>query len=138
MAAPKNTKSNKDVEPISAADELEKEISDEELLADLPELRSPERLRIRHRNRIMSAYFKAERNGLISDSEEGEDEDLKGEKLEVMFEFLADVDDFAESIAIDLDAYVEWAEKNSSNYPAYMALMRRYVSAVGESNGSSS
>src|SRR5690606_13564389 len=98
----------------AAASELEHELNDDEILADLPELRPPHRLRLRHRNRIMAAVFRAERKGLISE-DDGENalDERNPEQMEAMLEMLADIDEFAESIAVDKDAYVSWAEKNS-------------------------
>lgn len=144
MATKNTTKKTADekpeVEEVSeAAEEVDRELSDEELLADLPALRPPHRLRLRHKNRIMGLFLKARREGLLEKLEGGDDKEKDDlSTLEPVFKLLEDVDDFAESIAEDEEAYIAWAEANSDNYPAYMAIMNRYVSAVGESKSSAS
>lgn len=105
----------------------------DELLADMPELIAPERLRLRHRNRLMGIFLRADADGTLMGG--GEVRDPK--KLESMLNMLGEVDEFAESIALDKEAYAEWSIANGDNYNVFSALLQRYASAVGESAGSS-
>lgn len=171
---PPGAKKPQDRKP-PAAKALEQELTEDELLADLPELKAPGRLRVRDRNKILTLSFKlsafTEDNDVdystlkkadlvaeIDRRNENRDEDEKittaGEKNEdlvaaleaddnsihleaddprmpLMLDVLADVDEFAESIAVDKEAYVEWSL--GKGYEVFSALLSRYASAVGES-----
>lgn len=125
---------------MSAADELEATLSEDELLADMPALIPPAKLRIRQRNTIMKLAFRM--RDVIPDSEDGavsvdlDLDSLGDEELGKLLDAMADIDDFAESIAIDKAAYAEWAQ--GKDYEVFSALLSRYSSAVGESNSSAS
>lgn len=108
----------------SAEDVLETELDIEELLADLPELKPATRLRARDRNKVLAII--AAREDLEAPGEESGTADMVG-----LLDIAAEVDEFAESIAVDRDAYVAWAE--GANYRQLLAILSRYGAAVGES-----
>lgn len=112
---------------------LQPVINEDELLADLPTLTPPTKLRPRVRNKIMKMAAKL--SALAGDDGEINIE-VGDANFDTMLDVLADVDEFAESIAIDLEAYVAWSEQSS--YEQLSALLTRYASAVGESTSSSS
>lgn len=122
-------------------------VDDDELLADLPELVPPTKLRPRQRNVIMKLALGMRElvkrvKGITSDDlDDAEDvsidmESLGDEDLGAVLDVFADIDEFAESIATDPKKYIEWSQKSS--YDQLSALLSRYSSAVGESTGSSS
>lgn len=128
----------------SAADELEAILSEDELLDGMPELKAPNRLRVRERNKILTLSIKL--NAFRSDDEQQAD-DADGDdaaaaitmnaddpRMPLLLDVLADIDEFAESIATDPVAYVEWSI--GKGYDVFTALLMRYASAVGESSGS--
>lgn len=126
----KKAATEKVAEPeVSAEDILENELRTEELLADLPELRPPHRLRLRHRNQIILVVARAEESGAIDAISSGS---TSLSSFTPVMNMLAEIDEFAESIAEDKEAYAEWAEKNATNYDAFLAIMNRYSRAVGE------
>ena len=125
---------------MSAADELEATLSEDELLADMPSLIPPAKLRIRQRNTIMKLALSL-RDLMPDDGDEAVSVDLdldnlEGADLEKLLDAMADIDDFAESIALDKTAYAEWSQ--GKDYEVFSALLSRYSSAVGESNSSAS
>lgn len=127
------------------------DLSDDELLADMPELIPPTRLRIRQRNKVMAlaiglrSFAKKPADGdakPVDDGESEEDEafdldldDLTDEELEKFLGVLASIDEFAQSIAVNEAEYVTWAE--GQDYDVFSALLSRYSSAVGKSKRSS-
>ena len=60
--------------------------------------------------------------------------DADDPRMPLLLDVLADVDEFAESIAADPAAYVEWSL--GKGYEVFTALLMRYASAVGESTAS--
>lgn len=118
----------------AAEAELEQRLSVDEILADMPELRAPEKLRIRHRSQLMSIFLRADEQGILTGGEQISDIS----KIEGMLTLLSEVDDFAESIAVDKEAYERWSIANGDNHEAFVAILTRYASAVGESIGSAS
>lgn len=118
------------VQPIepSAEEAHERELAEEDLLADMPALREPHRLRVRHRNRILRVALHA--SGL--DIEAATSEDADPEAQIALLELLADVDEFAESIAVDKEAYAAWSESKSDKYDVFMAILNRYAVISGE------
>jgi hypothetical protein len=125
-----------------AEDILEEEIAKEDLLADMPALKPPTKLRLAQRNRLSILLMDS---GLIDEedddaSDEDEDFDYRNPehraKIKDMLGLAAAIDEFAESIALDQAAYVEWAE--GKDVDVFLAIFQRYTSAVGESNGSAS
>jgi hypothetical protein len=132
---PEDVKQPQDHKP-TAEERLEEALSADELLADLPELKAPEKLRIRDRNKVYTILLGS---GLIDDDGDvdlgdAEDKKLDFEKVTKTFEMAAQVDEFAESIAKDPDAYIAWSE--GKGHEVFFALLTRYASAVGESAGS--
>jgi len=133
-------KTEEEVEPVelSAEEVREAEIEEEDLLADLPPMRKPERLRIRQKNALKtigirhSKHLQALRDAIENDT------DIPEEAAIGLLDLAADVDEFGESIALDKAAYERWSEKNADNIDVFVALLNRYMSAVGESNGSTS
>jgi len=114
------------------APETEPEVTEDELLATLPQLTPPHKLRLRQRNKIMA--MAARLNGLTDD--DGGIEVEPGDPAFVeLLDVLADVDDFAETIATDSAAYIDWS--HTASYEQFGALLTRYASAVGESAASS-
>jgi len=122
-------------------------VDDDELLADLPELVPPTKLRPRQRNVIMKLALGMRElvkrvKGITGDDlDDAEDvsidmANLGDEDLGAVLDVFADIDEFAESIATDPKKYIEWSQKSS--YDQLSALLSRYSSAVGESTGSSS
>lgn len=108
-------------------------IPEDELLATLPELASPLKLRLRQRNRLMKLALSL-RSLVPEGAEEIDTDNLADEDLVRLLDVLADVDEFAESIAVDKEAYVAWAQ--AASYEHFTAILGRYSSAVGESSGS--
>ncbi len=132
MSAPTGTKKPQDRKP-KAADQLEDILSEDELLADLPELKAPGKLRVRQRNVIMAIALKL--RAFTGDDEDGSiDLDEDDARLPLLLDVLAQIDEFAESIAVHPDEYAAWAE--GKDYEVFTALLSRYSSAVGESTAS--
>ena len=51
---------------------------------------------------------------------------------EALLEFLAEADDFFESIALDHDAYVAWSTGLKNSEQIFGALLGQYQAALGE------
>lgn len=132
MNAPEGAKKPQDHKP-SAAQQLEDSLSDDELLADLPELKAPGKLRLRQRNQVMKIALKL--RSFTGDAEGEFELDEDDPRLPALLDILAEVDEFAESIAASRDDYSAWAE--GKDYEVFTALLSRYASAVGESTASS-
>jgi hypothetical protein len=119
------------------------DLAEDEVLADMPTLVPPTKLRVRQRNKVMKlaiglrSFVPEKPEGADGDEVEGElDLDsLSDDQLEKFLDVLADIDDFAESIAVDKEAYVAWSE--GQDYDAFTAILGRYSSAVGKSSSSS-
>ena len=114
------------------APETEPEVTDDELLAGLPELIAPTKLRLRQRNKIMAM---ANRLSALTDADGQINIEVGDPSFTELLDVLADVDDFAEAIAVDSSAYIEWS--HTASYEQFGALLTRYASAVGESAASS-
>lgn len=128
------------------AEELhEQQLEQEDLLADMPKLRPPHRLRLRHRNPLLDILLDS---GLMDDVDEDdeaeEDEELDFSnpehraKIKDFMRTAAAVDDWAESIAEDPVAYAAWAEEHSDSPDVFLAILAIYANASGKSNGSAS
>lgn len=107
----------------TAIESLDEKLRDDEILADLPELKDPIKLRIRERNTLLELVMRAD---VMTKDENADEVDAKMAALELM----AGIDEFAESIAVDKNAYVEWAEVQG--YDAFLALLNRYSAALGK------
>lgn len=111
------------VDEKSALEVLDEKLRDDEILADLPELKDPIKLRIRERNVLLELVMRAD---AMSKDENADEVAAKMAALDLM----AGIDEFAETIATDKNAYVEWAEAQS--YDAFLALLNRYSAALGK------
>lgn len=111
------------VDEKSALEVLDEKLRDDEVLADLPELKDPIKLRIRERNVLLELVMRAD---AMSKDENADEVAAKMAALDLM----AGIDEFAETIATDKNAYVEWAEAQS--YDAFLALLNRYSAALGK------
>ncbi len=152
MTTPKTPKAQKPTEapeptPSEQVDaDLERREQIEELLKDLPTLRDPKRFRIRHRNAFHRLFQSAQKSGILDDLADARGEDgtvdldvTEAEALDItlrLTEFIADIDEWAETIADDPEEYAAWAESHSDDVDVFMALFSRYQEALGESNSS--
>lgn len=123
----KNNAPAKADEP-KALQERDNAIELSELLSDMPELRAPEKLRVRHRNQLARLAMKLASANIHEAVEKNKD--LTDEQVDIMLDVMADIDDFAESIAYDADAYADWSAGKELKH--FMAIFDRYASAVGE------
>lgn len=126
----------------TAAD-VENDAARDELLADMPALTPPNRLRPRARAALRAILIDATAKGLFEKNEDGEvvidthEGRITPEEAEKVknFDLLAvEVDEFAESIAVDADAYAEWSAGKGPEFG--FAILARYQDALGESTGS--
>jgi len=107
----------------------------EELLADLPPLRPAITFRMRHRNDFQNLLLDAAKSGAFDEDTEGPleyDETRKEdiERLQKLNEFVAQIDEWAETIAEDPEAYAVWAQGKTHDH--FMALFMQYRDALGE------
>ncbi|WP_136057239.1 hypothetical protein [Microbacterium sp. K24] len=112
-----------------------------ELLADLPPMRPATRFRVRHRNDFANLVLDAAKSGAFAGEDSGplefdsaKPEDI--ERLQKLNEFVACIDEWAETIADDPEAYAEWSEGKTHDH--FMALYITYRDALGESKSSAS
>lgn len=117
--------------------ELEQEQKElrERLLADLPALRPAVTFRMRHRNDFQNLLLDAAKSGAFDEDTEGplEFDDSRFEDIEriqKLNEFIACIDEWAETIAEDPAAYAEWAQGKTHDH--FMALFMEYRDALGE------
>lgn len=111
----------------------------ETLLADLPPLRPAITFRMRHQNAFQNLLLDAAKSGAFDEDTEGPleyDENRKEdiERLQKLNEFVACIDDWAETIAEDPVAYDKWAQGKTHEH--FMALFIQYRDALGESRSS--
>jgi hypothetical protein len=110
-------------EPTEAEVAHEATLNADELLADLPKLKEPTKLRLRERNRLLTLMFNSQ--ALAEDGKiDGRDEQL------AILDLMAGIDEFAESIAVNQEEYVVWAEGRT--YEAFIAILDRYAVALGK------
>lgn len=133
--------------PSEEVDEmLEVEELRQKYLGDLPDgvLLPPHRFRISQRHAFQNLVLNAIKDevfeGLEPDDEgtielDGKVNPEDIEKIQKVNAFLASIDEWAESIAIDKDAYVKWSEGKVTDH--FMVLFRWYRVALGESQSSS-
>lgn len=145
MTTPKNTpkkpqdhKAPKPSEVIEADDE-QRELR-EELLAELPALRPARRFRLSHRNAFTNLTLDAAKSGAFDEGDGQLEFDPKNpediDRLQKLNAFVASIDEWAESIADDPDAYALWAEGKTQEH--FVALYVQYRDALGESSSSES
>lgn len=106
------------------------DLEQETLLLDMPRLKSPERLRIGEKNVLMNLVLDSDLMNRLSDT----DGEMTPEETRSALSLIAGVDEFAESIAENRDAYVKWAE--GKDYDVFVAILTRYTSALGKSESS--
>ena len=128
----------KTVKPSDAIDEeLEAKELRAELLADMPSLRPAHKFRLRHRNAFKNLTFEALKKGVFEGDlnyDMSKPEDI--ERYQAMQSFVESIDEWAESVADDPDAYAEWAEGKTEE--TFIALFVTYREALGESSSSDS
>lgn len=131
---PKAAKPEPKPSEIIEAEQEQQELFDE-ILKDLPTLRPAARFRLRHRNAFTnltldaakSGAFDAETDGML-EFDPSKPEDI--ERLQKLNAFVESIDAWAESIAEDAAAYVEWSEGKTQEH--FMALYVTYRDALGE------
>jgi hypothetical protein len=116
-------------------DRLEREAARQELLSDMPELTPAARFRPAQRNTFTDLSLTAMEKGVF---DRGIEFDLKKkEEIARYREFMAfveSIDAWAESIAIDKEAYAEWAEGKTEEH--MFAILAWYQDQMGESTRS--
>lgn len=120
----------------SAAELHEERLAREELLAGMPELKPAHKLRIRDRNKVAAIIFNTSLFDRAEELEGVDESELSKDDIADMLEVAAQIDEFAESIAVDREAYIEWAA--GKDYDVFFAILDLYGSAVGESKRSAS
>lgn len=125
----------------SQKEQHEARLERETVLADLPELVPPHKLRFRDKAKFRAVMLDLFASGLIDEEEHDDGEDISIEfdasdieKIKVMDDLCATIDEWAESIALDKHAYVEWS--GGKGYDEFFAILNRYQDALGESTGS--
>lgn len=107
-----------------------------ELLRDLPALRPARRFRLGHRNRFHDLLLEAQKSGAFDRDDMEYDlsvpEDI--EDFQKLQKFVESIDEWAETIAEDAEAYALWSEGKTEEH--FLALFTRYKADLGESNGS--
>lgn len=145
MATKKTVSSVPDSTNSESAKELETQMEQQDLLADIKGvLPAPEKLRIRHQNTLVKLqlelmpvfekmYQRDEDGEVLRDSDGNalvaENSD-KTEGFMALADMAAAVDEWAESVATDKDAYVEWAGGKSADY--FLAILSYYRTTSGE------
>lgn len=124
--------------PSETVDEqLDQDALRAELLADLPELLPAHRLRARARAGFDRLIMHAtvgnvfRKDGMLS-FDLNKPADV--ERYDAFLEFVAEIDEWAETIAIDPEAYADWSAGKDGE--VFMALFMEYQRALGESRGS--
>lgn len=123
--------------PSELADQkIEREELRRELLADLPPLRPAYRFRLRHRNAFANLSLEAMKSGAFDrDTLEYDLTDPADiEDFQKLQKFVESIDEWAEGIAEDPNAYAEWSEGKTEEH--FMALFATYQAELGESRGS--
>lgn len=110
----------------------ERRLEQEALLVDLPALREPHRLRVRHTNRLLRIIAEIQPFMKDEDGDEDSDEsvDFNDPRVKATLDMTEKIDEFAESIAVDPDAYIAWSEGKKPRH--FMALLNRYSEALGK------
>jgi hypothetical protein len=137
-AAAKTPKPSEVVDAEQEAAELRAE-----LLGDMPVLRPPHRFRLGHRNAFTNLTLDAAKSGAFDGNGDGDgmlEFDLTKpgdiERYQKFADFVASVDDWAETIAEDKDAYAEWSEGKTEEH--FIALYMHYRDELGKSRSSES
>lgn len=115
--------------------EQEQEATEAELLAGLPKMAEPHRLRMRQKNMLkriafaFGPFFEALRATADEDGVTHANL-LAPDDYEAMFDALDAIDAFGEALAVNKDAYVAWSEGKGE--AEMFALYKRYQRAAGE------
>ena len=108
-----------------------------ELLSDMPPLRPAHRFRLSHRNAFHDLSLEALKSGAFEgDMNFNTDKPEDIERFQKLQKFVVSIDEWAESIADDPNAYALWSEGKSEEH--FMALFADYKEALGESQRSAS
>lgn len=122
----------------TAAEELEARAEREALLEGLPALTPPNELRFRQRARIKEIVAEAVGRDVLREGDDGIEFDITSDadraRLSALYDIVDMIDQFAQSIALDPDAYVGWAKDKEESH--FFAILTQYNEAVGESTGS--
>lgn len=134
---PQDHKAPKPSEVIESDDE-QRELR-EQLLADLPALRPARRFRLGHRNTFTNLTLDAAKSGAFDgdgalEFDASKPEDI--ERLQKLNAFVESIDEWAEGIADDPEAYALWSEGKTQEH--FIALYVHYREALGESSSSES
>lgn len=106
-----------------------------ELLAEMPALRPARRFRLSHRNAFQNLSLEALKSGAFDgdmDFDMSKPEDI--ERFQKLQTFVESIDAWAESIAENVDEYIQWAEGKDEE--TFMALFVEYKESLGESKRS--
>ena len=114
-------------EPTEFQTEQEKIAEENELLADLPQLTDPKKLRIKHQNALKRISLAA---APVFKRAREEGDQRNEETVEAMLVMMEQIDDFAEAIAKRPDEYAEWSGGKDEEY--MLAIFSRYMRALGE------
>lgn len=120
-------------------DQLENDATEADALAGLPELLPAHRFRARHRVNFQNLQLEALKSGVFGGDGALEFDTSTPEGIEryqALLDFIATVDEWAETIAIDADAYADWAA--GKDYNSFIALFVKYQRELGESSRSDS
>ena len=138
---PARSKAPKPSEVIEA--EQNAEALRRELLGDMPPLREPHRFRLGHRNAFTNLTLDAAKSGAFDGNGDGEGmlefdmtkpEDI--ERYQKFAAFVESIDEWAETIAEDKDAYAAWSEGKTEEH--FVALYMHYRDELGKSRSSES
>lgn len=128
-----SAKKTKDTPVVPSAEEArDVELELEEMLEGMPELRSPDRLRIRQKNALKAIGLRHASDIEKLQAVREKDAPIDEELALALMDLAAEMDEFAESIAFDKDAYEEWSIKNADNIPVFVALLNKYMTSLGE------
>lgn len=117
----------------TAAEKHDAVLDEASVLANVPELLPPTKLRTAQRGRVIVL---SQRLALLLDPKGGldlEDPDV----LAASYSVLGEADEFFESLAVDHDSYIGWAQGLADSEQIFAMLIGKYARAVGESTSSS-
>lgn len=120
-------------------DQLDTDATEAEALAGLPALVPAHRFRARHRVNFQNLQLEALKSGVFGGDGALNIDTSTPEGIEhyqALLDFIATVDEWAETIAIDADAYADWAA--GKDYNTFIALFVKYQRELGESSRSES
>lgn len=106
----------------------EAEAEEEDALKDLPALLPALSFRQRQRSDLMKMFLKYQDLVGSTDTDEG----LSSEDASDVLDVLADADEFFEAIAVDKDAYRQWASGGLETTRKIEHLLGRYMRQLGE------